>query len=110
MQSHACCYRHVLAQFYDELARKEWSERAARGDSSFDINVVCRAIDRDILETARSEYDYAYGPRAKHDAYEAEAPSANSGRQGKRRNRGGGAWIISPGLRVPLIVTRFGRW
>ena len=81
LASAALC-RHVLCQFYDELARREWSESAARGDSNFDINVVCRSIDRDILEAARADYDHAYGPRAKQDGYEVTAPSASSGGRG----------------------------
>ena len=62
--------RHVLCQFYDELARKEWAELAARGDQGFSVEDACQTIDRDILETARREYDDALGPKATSDAYE----------------------------------------
>ena len=68
--------RHQLAQVYDEVCRKEWSERAARGTSSlctfvlrgvgvldlsgdvdFDVNDASRRLDPELLEQARTAYD-----------------------------------------------------
>ena len=81
--------RHVLCQFYDEAARKEWAERASRGDSEFQVNDACSKLDRDILETARMEYDNAYAPKATHDGYEVVQSSGP--RQAKRIGRNGNA-------------------
>ena len=75
--------RHVLCQFYDEVARREWSEKAARGDTEFILAVACQKLDRDILESARLEYDNSYAPRANRDGYEAAMPASAPKRNGK---------------------------
>jgi len=49
--------RHWLAQVYDELARKEWYERAKRGDAGSDVNVNPLVIDQDILKRACLKFD-----------------------------------------------------
>ena len=76
--------RHILCQFYDELARKEWAELAARGDSDFSVADACQIIDRDILESARREYDacMGLGPKATSDAYEVFQPAGKGGAWG----------------------------
>ena len=51
--------RFALAVFYDELCRKEWAERASRGDTDFDVNVVSMVKDLEILARARIAYDAA---------------------------------------------------
>ena len=73
--------RHVLCQFYDELARKEWAELAARGDCDFSVADACQTIDRDILESARREYDACWGlhPKATSDGYEVVQPAGKGG-------------------------------
>ena len=82
--------RHVLCQFYDEAARREWCEMASRGDADFRIERVCQKQDRDLLETARLEYDNAYAPKATHDGYEVPQVASSAGpRQGKRFGRKG---------------------
>ena len=55
--------RHVLAQFYDELCRKDWAERAARGDVDFDVNLACLACDNGVLDRARIAYDSTHKPQ-----------------------------------------------
>ena len=45
--------RFALAVFYDELCRKEWAERASRGDIDFDVNIVSMVKDLEILARAR---------------------------------------------------------
>ena len=99
--------RHVLCQFYDELARKEWAELAARGDQGFSVEDACQTIDRDILETARREYDDTLGPKATSDAYEVvhaaskgksinkyagKGKASGKGSDGKGK-RGGKQWL-----------------
>jgi hypothetical protein len=79
--------RHVLCQFYDELARKEWAELAARGDCDFSVADACQTIDRDILESARREYDVAWEPKATSDAYEVVQPAGKGG-SGKSSEKG----------------------
>ena len=49
----------AFAVFYDELCRKEWAERASRGDTDFDVNVVSMDKDLEILARARIAYDAA---------------------------------------------------
>ena len=51
--------RFALAVFYDELCRKEWAERASRGDLDFDVNIVSMVKDLEILARARIAYDGA---------------------------------------------------
>ena len=51
--------RFALAVFYDELCRKEWAERASRGDFDFDVNIVSMVKDLEILARARIAYDGA---------------------------------------------------
>ena len=70
--------RAVLMQFYDEIARKEWAERALRGDPGFCVNKVCNCashaskldtghyalqasmrLDSELLSRARHAYDRA---------------------------------------------------
>ena len=96
--------RHVLCQFYDELARKEWAELAARGDQGFSVEDACQTIDRDILETARREYDDTLGPvasfKATSDAYEvvhaskgkSSGKAAGKGKASGKDKRGGKQW------------------
>ena len=49
--------RYTLAITYDELCRKHWSQKAARGDRDFDINTVSFVKDKDLLERARALFD-----------------------------------------------------
>ena len=49
--------RHTLAQIYDETCRKEWSEKAFRGDPGFDVNQISRTKDNELLNRARLIYD-----------------------------------------------------
>ena len=49
--------RYTLAITYDELCRKHWSQKAARGDRDFDINTVSLVKDKDLLERARALFD-----------------------------------------------------
>ena len=44
--------RHQLAQIYDEIARKSWAGRAARGDEDFNLEAACKQIDTDLLQQA----------------------------------------------------------
>jgi len=73
--------RHALAIIYDELCRKEWNQRAARGkpprplwvlpshcalfassgDRGFDVNVASLTKDKDLLDRARVAFDSAAG-------------------------------------------------
>ena len=53
--------------------RKEWAEKAFRGDSNFDVNVACRTVDHELLNRARV-------------AYKADSPAA----QAQRTVLGGG--------------------
>ena len=46
-----------MAITYDELCRKHWSQKAARGDRDFDINTVSFVKDKDLLERARALFD-----------------------------------------------------
>ena len=80
--------RHVLAQFYDEVARKEWAEQSKRGAGNFDPRVCCLKVDRDLLEMARIEYDDAMAPKAKVDGY--EQPSGSSGQSSGSSGHGVG--------------------
>ncbi len=97
--------RHVLCQFYDEAARREWGERASRGDSEFKIEEACQKLDRDLLETARMDYDNAYAPRATQDGYEvAQAPPGTGPRQGKRYGRKGTHCALSLHILVAILL------
>ena len=49
--------RYTLAITYDELCRKHWNQKAARGDRDFDINTVSLVKDKDLLERARALFD-----------------------------------------------------
>ena len=49
--------RHYLAIIYDGLARKEWSDRAYQGDTSFDINVASAELQPHLLRRAKNDYD-----------------------------------------------------
>jgi hypothetical protein len=51
--------RFALAIFYDEVCRKEWSERASRGDTEFDVNVECLVCNKELLDRARIAFDAA---------------------------------------------------
>lgn len=42
--------RHQLAQVYDEVARKSWAGRAARGDEDFNLATACKQVDQDLLQ------------------------------------------------------------
>ena len=46
-----------MAQVYDEICRKEWANRAARGDEGFDVNVESLKIDSELLARARGVHD-----------------------------------------------------
>ena len=56
--------RHVLMQFYDEVMRKEWAEKAQRGDEHFSVNKACVSLDLNALAHAKNEYDAAFAKRA----------------------------------------------
>ena len=49
--------RYTLAITYDELCRKQWNQKATRGDRDFDVNIVSLVKDKDLLERARALYD-----------------------------------------------------
>ena len=54
--------KHHIAQLYDEVARKEWSVRAARGDLDFDVNRAALREDSEILARAKALYAKPEGP------------------------------------------------
>ena len=47
----------VVAQFYDSVARKDYAERAFRGDSDFNPDTSCRSLDAEILARAEVQWD-----------------------------------------------------
>ena len=85
--------RFALAQIYDEIIRKEWSEKASRGfillgiclcsqplflsfvagDAGFDVDKVCYYKDNDVLNRARNVFDAA-GQAAKQASLKKTAP------------------------------------
>ena len=46
-----------MAQHYDMAARKNFAERAFRGDDEFDVDVASKSLDEDILKCAEDHYD-----------------------------------------------------
>ena len=64
MQVGACAghedRRHVLMQCYDEVVRKDWAEKARRGDVGFDVNKASLTLDLEALNSARHLYDTLY--------------------------------------------------
>ena len=42
---------------YDEVARKDWAEKASRGDVGFCVREACRQLDPDLLSRAKRIYD-----------------------------------------------------
>ena len=63
---------HWLAIIYDEVVRKDWSERAYSGDEFLDIDKESRMIDNRLLLRAESVYDQrlkvaAPAPKQVHD-------------------------------------------
>ena len=72
----------MLAQFYDEMCRKDWAERAARGDVDFDVNLVCLACDKEMLDRARIAYDSTNSSKAPKE------PTAAGSSAGLRRQKG----------------------
>ena len=89
----ASTQRHVLAQIYDELCRKEWSEKAYRGtttvpslmllatrcplhftgDHDFDVNEVSKKKDEPMLARAKQVMETSAGK-----VYNAEHSECNS--------------------------------
>ena len=57
--------RHVFMQRYDEVVRKDWAEKARRGDDGFDVNVSSCSLDLEALNSARHLYDTLYPKQAK---------------------------------------------
>ena len=49
--------RGQLAQFYDEACRRDWAERAIRGDADFDVSVEAARLNLHLLERARTAWD-----------------------------------------------------
>jgi len=49
--------RGQLAQFYDEACRRDWAERAIRGDADFDITVEAARLNLHLLERVRAARD-----------------------------------------------------
>ena len=47
----------LMAQHYDVAARKSFETRAFRGDEDFDVDIVCKALDMEILKQAEDQYD-----------------------------------------------------
>ena len=47
----------LMAQHYDMAARKNFAERAFRGDDGFDVDVASKSLDEDILKCAEDHYD-----------------------------------------------------
>ena len=73
----------MLAQLYDEMCRKDWAERAARGDVDFDVNLVCLACDQEMLDRARIAYDSTNSSKAHKE------PTAAGSSAGLRRPKQG---------------------
>jgi len=92
--------RYYLAQFYDELVRKHWNDRATRGDTGFDVNVECLKRDSDILERAKNLYDAKLPKastkelqvRASTSKFESNSRQRASGKQHRSDNRSSG-WV-----------------
>ncbi len=102
--------RHQLAQSYDEVCRKEWCQRAARGkclsygmqlapphvqyvpalqgDDDFDINLLCLKQDPELLQQAEDSYDAIYGPPAKQSKGGAQS-TAKSNYDAQPSHQGG---------------------
>ena len=120
--------RHMLMQFYDEavrcslfghpsvartlrfalaLLRKEWQERSMV-DPTFDVNVACLSINRDILEFARTEFDDAF---PKNTASERESTHSSFGGSGRAQQKPRGMPVgvlgnASPRGLLALLVDR----
>ena len=79
----------MLAQIYDELCRKAWAECAFRGDQGFDIDVVSRSKDFDILSRARIIWDEK-SPGQPNVTKAANPPAKNNrkGGGGKGQQKG----------------------
>ena len=112
--------RHQLAQVYDEVCRKEWSAKAARGmlilnvctcsldvalvspgDADFDSSCAGVKLDAELLVQARESYDVQFKPKPEKRAVRAKLPSrAASQSQGSsfpKNNKG--KWDSSQGQR-----------
>ena len=58
--------RYTLAITYDELCRKHWSQKAARGDRDFNVNTASFVKDKDMLERARALFDANANAKGSH--------------------------------------------
>ena len=77
-----------LAMIYDRLARKEWSERAAANETTFDVNVTSSALQQSILFAAEAEYD--------RETVQADKDKPRTQDKGHQKGKGKGK---SPGQR-----------
>ena len=73
----------LLGQYYDEVCRREWSERAARGDGDFDVNIESCKLCKDSLDRARVAYDAAAQQQKK------QSPASSASQPAKYPNKHG---------------------
>ena len=83
--------RHILAQFYDEACRREWSKKAERGDVGFDIEVACLSVDQELLKRARNNYKEEIESKPKNSDNHQNGGTKGSGKdahKGSKRSHG----------------------
>jgi hypothetical protein len=72
-----------LAIRYDEICRKEWQTRAARGDDDFSVDAVCVRKDSELLDRARAAFDTAAAAAKKPAAKPVVAKGFGKNGKGK---------------------------
>ena len=89
--------RHVLMMHYDEVARMEWSEKAARGDQGFCVNKASTQVDYELLNRARMAHDAAlHVPQHSHHAQHSHH-NKGGGKGQPQKGGGGGNWWNNKG-------------
>jgi F420-dependent methylenetetrahydromethanopterin dehydrogenase len=92
-----------LAMVYDEVARKDWAEKAARGDIGFCVREACRQLDPDLLSRAKRIYDTNEaaaqdGKRnnsnssGQHKAGNQQSDKRHGGKRDWNEYKAGGSW------------------
>ena len=69
--------RHQLAQVYDEVCRRDWSERSFRGDSDFNIEAASMRLDPELFTRACDDYDAEF-PKSAASSKQGQATKVSA--------------------------------
>eukprot|EP00973_Karenia_brevis_P039362 5434598-Karenia_brevis.AAC.1 len=86
----------LLGVLYDEIIRKEWEDKAAKMQSSFDANRAAMKRNEDALRRARSLHDVLMN-KSPSSAYERGAGKGIQKGGGKSSEKGGGKSSVKGG-------------